>query len=220
LNTTKPKITAIYGSPRRKGNTAELLQRAVKGAREEGALVEEIVLRDLKMSPCLEIYGCMKSGRCAIKDDFQKVYDTLLASQGLMLASPIFFYTVSAHTKIFMDRCQSLWVKKNWIDKIPRGQWEVKRRGLFISVGATKGKKLFDGALLTIRYFFDVLDMELWKSLLYRQLDFEGDVLKHPQYLAEAYETGKQFVSALRVLPKRNKRKAAMTENLFSEGNL
>jgi multimeric flavodoxin WrbA len=220
LNTIKPKITAIYGSPRRKGNTAELLQRAVKGARKEGALVEEIVLRDLKMSPCLEIYGCMKSGHCAIKDDFQKVYDTLLASQGLMLASPIFFYTVSAHTKIFMDRCQSLWVKKYWVDKIPAGQWKVKRRGLFISVGATKGKKLFDGALLSIRYFFDVLDMELWKSLLYRHLDFEGEVLKHPQYLSEAYETGKQFVNALRVLPKRGERNAAMTENLFSEGNL
>jgi len=213
LNAIRPKITAIYGSPRRKGNTAELLQRAVKGARQEGALVEEIVLRDLKMSPCLEIYGCMKSGRCAIKDDFQKVYDTLLASQGLMLASPIFFYTVSAHTKIFMDRCQSLWVKKYWVDKIPAGRWEVKRRGLFISVGATKGKKLFDGALLSIRYFFDVLDMELWRSLLYRQLDFEGDIHKHPQYLAAAHDTGKQFVNALRTLPVRGGGHGAVLEN-------
>lgn len=66
-----PKIVAIYGSPRRKGNTATLLKRAVEGATEEGADVEEIVLRDLKMSPCLEIYGCKKDGRCAIKDDFQ-----------------------------------------------------------------------------------------------------------------------------------------------------
>jgi multimeric flavodoxin WrbA len=220
LNANKPKITAIYGSPRRKGNTAELLQRAVKGARDEGALVEEIVLRDLKMSPCLEVYGCKESGRCAIKDDFQKVYDTLLASQGLMLASPIFFYTVSAHTKIFMDRCQSLWVKKNWVDEVPRGQWEVKRRGLFISVGATKGKKLFDGVLLTIRYFFEVLDMELWESLLYRHLDFERDVLKHPQYLAEAYETGKLFVNALRTLPTRGERNAVMTKNPLYKGNL
>jgi multimeric flavodoxin WrbA len=219
LNTIKPKITAIYGSPRRKGNTAELLQRAAEGARVEGARVEEIVLRDLKISPCLEIYGCMKTGRCVIKDDFQKVYDTLLASQGLMLASPIFFYTVSAHTKILMDRCQSLWVKKYWVDKIPAGQWEVKRKGLFISVGATKGKKLFDGALLSVRYFFDVLDTALWKSLLYRQLDFEGDVLKHPHILTEAYETGKDFVKALRALPERGARRAAKNEKLLSEGN-
>ena len=63
------RVVAIYGSPRRKGNTALLLQEAVRGAREEGAEVEEVVLRDLKMSPCLEIYGCKNSGRCAIQDD-------------------------------------------------------------------------------------------------------------------------------------------------------
>ena len=196
-----PKIIAIYGSPRRNGNTASLLKRAVQGAREEKATVEEIVLRDLKMSPCLEIYGCLKTGRCAINDDFQQVYDKILAAQGLMLASPIFFYTVSAHTKIFMDRCQSLWVKKYWVDKVEADQWEVKRKGLFISVGATKGKKLFDGALLSMRYFFDVLDMKLWKALLHRTLDFEDDILKHPEHLDEAYETGKAFVSALGELP-------------------
>ena len=62
-----PKIIAIYGSPRRKGNTATLLQKAVEGARNAGAEVEEIVLRDLKMSPCLEIYGCKNAGECRLK---------------------------------------------------------------------------------------------------------------------------------------------------------
>lgn len=192
------KILAIYGSPRREGNTTLLLNQAVQGALDTGAQVEKIVLGDLQMSPCLEIYGCKETGRCVIQDDFQEVYDQLLACHGVMLASPIFFYTVSAHTKILMDRCQSLWVKKYWIDKIPYGQWNPRRKGLFISVGATKGKRLFEGTLLTLKYFFDILDAELWKSLLYRELDFEGDVLKHPEYLQEAYETGKEFALALR----------------------
>jgi multimeric flavodoxin WrbA len=191
-------IVAIYGSPRRKGNTSLLLKEAVRGAREAGAEVEEIVLRDLKISPCLEIYGCQKTGRCAINDDFQEIYDQLLACQGVMLASPIFFYTVSAHTKIFMDRCQSLWVKKYWLDKTPFGKGEIKRRALFISVGATKGKRLFDGVMLTLNYFLDTFDAGLWKSLLYRQLDFQGDVLKHPEYLEEAYNTGRKMVAILR----------------------
>ena len=193
----RPKIVAIYGSPRRNGNTATLLRHAVQGARDSDAQVEEIVLRDLKISPCLEIYACKKDGRCAIKDDFHHVVDHILSAKGLMLASPIFFYTVSAHTKILMDRCQSLWVKKYWIDKVPFGQWEPKRKGLFISAGATQGKKLFDGTLLTVKYFFDVLDMELFRSVLYRGLDFEGDVLKHPEYLEEAYLAGKTFAQAL-----------------------
>ena len=94
-----------------------------------------------------------------------------------------------------MDRCQSLWVKKYWIDKVPFGQWVPKRKGLFISVGATKGKKLFDGALLTVKYFFDVLDTELYRSLLFRKLEFEDDVLKHPEFLEEAYEAGKALAN-------------------------
>ena len=190
-------ILAIYGSPRRKGNTSLLLKEAVKGAREAGAAVEEIVLRDLKMSPCLEIYGCRKTGRCVIKDDFQPLYDKLLACRGVILASPVFFYTVSALTKIMMDRCQSLWVKRYWIEKTPFGQKDYLRKGIFISVGATKGKRLFEGILLTVRYFFDALDAELWKALLYRSLDFEGDVLKHPDYLQEAYRAGGELVRFL-----------------------
>lgn len=190
-------ILAIYGSPRRRGNTAMLLDRALAGALQGGGAVEKIVLRDLKMSPCLEIYGCKQNGRCAIQDDFQQLYDRLLACRGLMLASPIFFYTVSAHTKILMDRCQSLWVKKYWLDKAPVQPKSFTRKGLFLSVGATQGKRLFDGVLLTVRYFFDVLDMELWRSLLYRGLDFEGDVLKHPAYLEEAYRAGIDFAQAL-----------------------
>jgi multimeric flavodoxin WrbA len=191
------QIVAIYGSPRRRGNTATLLKHAVQGAVDAGAQVDEIILRDLKISPCLEIYACKKEGRCAIKDDFQHVVDQILSAKGLILASPIFFYTVSAHTKILMDRCQSLWVKKYWVDKVPFGQWEPKRKGLFISVGATKGKKLFDGTLLTVKYFFDVLDMELFRSLLCRGLDFEGDVLKHPEYLEAAYQAGNDLAKAI-----------------------
>lgn len=192
-----PKIVAVYGSPRRNGNTATLLKKAVAGASDAGARVEEIVLRDLKMSPCLEIYGCNKAGECRLKDDFQAARDRILAAQGLMLASPVFFYTVSAHTKILMDRFQSLWVKKYWIEKTVRDQRTTRRKGLFISAGATKGKKLFDGILLSLRYFFEVIDMELWKALLYRGLDFEGDVLKFPEYLNEAYQAGKELAEVL-----------------------
>jgi len=191
-------IIAVFGSPRRKGNTSTLLNHAVKGAEDAGALVEKIVLRDCKISPCLEIYGCKETGRCSIKDDFHQVVDKLMACKGIMLASPIFFYTVSAHTKILMDRCQSLWVKKYWVDQTPYRKTTPTRKGLFISAGATKGKKLFDGTLLTVRYFFDVLDVALWKSLLYRQLDFEHDALNHPEYLDEAYETGKEFAVAIK----------------------
>ncbi|MFH1885680.1 MAG: flavodoxin family protein [Pseudomonadota bacterium] len=183
-----PDLVAIYGSPRRDGNTSTLLARAVSGAREQGAEVKEFVLRDLKISPCLEIYGFKKDGVCVIRDDFHQVAGAILESRGLMLASPIFFYAVSAHTKAFMDRCQSLWVKKYWLEK--RAGKMHSRKGFFLSVGATKGKKLFDGTLLTVRYFFDVFDMELAQTLLLRGLDEKGEVLAHPEYLEQARIAG------------------------------
>ena len=191
------EIAAVFGSPRRKGNTSTLLKQAVAGARDAGASVTEIVLRDLKMSPCLEIYGCKDAGRCVIKDDYGEIEALLQRIDGLMLASPIFFYTVSAHTKILMDRCNSLWVKKYWIEKQPFGPQSYPRKGLFISVGSTKGKRLFDGALLSVKYFMDALDMELWKSLLFRGIETEGQILQSPASLEAAHEAGMTLVQAL-----------------------
>lgn len=191
------EIIAIYGSPRRDGNSAALLRQAVAGARQAGAQVEEVFLRDYKISPCLEIYNCRKTGECAIRDDFQKILSKLDASAGIMLTSPIFFYSVSAHTKIFMDRCQSLWVKKYWIDKQVVGKAPPKRKGLFISVGATNGKKLFDGAILTVKYFFDVLNTGLWKTVLCRGVDHKGEIDKREDCLKEAFEAGRALASVL-----------------------
>ena len=192
------KLCAIFGSPRRKGNTSLLLRKAIEGARDAGAEVTEIVLRDKKLSPCLEIYGCKEAGKCVIKDDFHEIVGQMLESNGVMLASPIFFYSVSAHAKILIDRCQSLWMKKYYIEKTDRKNWIPKRKGLFISLGATNGKKLFDGPLLTVKYFFDVLDMTLHKSLLYRGIDLEGEINEYPEHLEEAYEAGRDLVKAIK----------------------
>lgn len=191
------KIIAIYGSPRRDGNSALLLKQAVAGARQEGAHVEEVFLRDYKISPCLEIYQCIKTGECAIRDDFQGIVAKLEASSGIMLASPIFFYTVSAHTKIFMDRCQALWVRKYWIEKQDFREAPETRKGLFISVGATDGKKLFDGAILTVKYFFDVLNAGLWKTVLCRGVDRKGDIKKKENCLQEAFQAGSDLAKVL-----------------------
>ncbi len=191
------KIIAIYGSPRHDGNSATLLKQAVTGAQQEGAEVEEVFLRDYKISPCLEIYQCIKTGECAIRDDFPEILAKLESSTGIMLASPIFFYTVSAHTKIFMDRCQSLWVRKYWIEKQPFRNAPEIRKGLFISVAATSGKKLFDGAILTVKYFFDVLSAGLWKTVLCRGVDRKGEIDSKEDYLNEAFEAGRELARVL-----------------------
>jgi multimeric flavodoxin WrbA len=183
------KILGICGSPRRDGNTDVLLKEALKGAQEAGAEAEAIFLRDKTISPCLEIYGCKIDGRCVIEDDFHEVADRMVQADVLILASPIFFYTVSAHTKMLMDRCQSFWVKR-YILKEPVVPGRPRRKGAFIAVGATHGKRLFEGVILTVRYFFDALDVGLSETLLVRGVDEKGEIFHHQEEIRAAYELG------------------------------
>lgn len=184
-----PYVLAIYGSPRRSGNSATLLGECLRGVANWTDNIDRVFLRDLEISPCLEIYACAKTGRCAIRDDFDLLVPKLEQADLVILASPIMFYAVSAHTKALMDRCQAFWVKRYWL-KEPINPDKLRRKGVFISVGATKGKRLFDGAILSARYFFDALDIEMAATLCFGGLDAAGDVLQHPEYLQQAYDLG------------------------------
>ena len=186
------KILGICGSPRTDGNTEVLLKEALKGASEAGAEVEAVFLRDKTISPCLEIYGCKVDGRCVIEDDFHEVAEKMVQADAIILASPIFFYTVSAHTKMLMDRCQSFWVKR-YLLKEPITPGRPRRKGAFISVGATHGKRLFEGVTLTVRYFFDVLDVDLYDTLLVRGVDEKGEIFNNPEEIRAAYELGSKL---------------------------
>jgi multimeric flavodoxin WrbA len=112
------KVLGILGSPRREGNTEILLDEALRGASDHGGLCEKIILRDLKITPCLEIYKCAEDGVCAIQDEMQGLFPKIIQAERLLLASPIFFYSVPALAKAMIDRCQSLWAKK-YILKLP-----------------------------------------------------------------------------------------------------
>jgi multimeric flavodoxin WrbA len=187
------KVIGMFGSPRRGGNTELLLKELLRGSGEAGAEVEEIFLRDLKISPCLEIYACKKDGQCPINDDMKSLYPKLVEADVLAVASPIFFYSVSAHLKCAIDRCQALWARK-YLLKQPVSPGKPRRIGVFLAVGGSRGTKIFDGALLTMKYFFDALDMTFHRSLLVKEVDAKGEILNHPTAMAEAYELGKEVV--------------------------
>jgi multimeric flavodoxin WrbA len=183
------KVLALYGSPRKEGNTALLLQELVKGLRAGGGDATELFLCDLQILPCVADHSCSETGECFLQDDMQAMYNHLLAHDCIVLAAPIFFYNVNAQTKALIDRSQSLWARK-YVLKQPVNPPGSKKKGIFISVGATKGAKLFDGTLLTVKYFFDTIDAELSHTLLYRSVDGKGEILKHPEALQQAYNLG------------------------------
>jgi multimeric flavodoxin WrbA len=195
-NKNNMKILGIMGSPRRQSNTELLLDKALEGAREAGAEVEKVLVSKLKISPCLEIYACRKDGNCAIKDDMQSLYKELLEADHIVFASPIFFYGVTSQAKAIIDRCQALWVRRHVLGMGKEDKRE--RRGVFISVGATRGEKLFDGAVLTVKYFFDAIGVKYSGDLLVRGIDNKGQIGEHPAALENAFRLGQELVRGSR----------------------
>jgi len=187
------KVLGIFGSPRRDGNTELLLNEALKGAEKGSAGVERLYLSDFTITPCKECHGCDDTGNCVILDDMEKIYPKLLEADVIILASPIFFYGVTAWAKALIDRSQALWARKYLLKDPSLGKEGKKRKGFFISVGATKGQKVFEGAILTVKYFFDVLNAEYVGELLFRGVEAKGDILKHPEALQQAFEAGRRL---------------------------
>ena len=192
------KVLGLFGSPRRGGNTEILLEEALKGAEKEGAKTERLYLSDFTITPCKECHGCDRTGKCVILDDMQKIYPKLLEADVVILASPIFFYGVTAWAKALIDRSQSFWTRKYLLKDSSLGKEGKKRKGFFISVGATKGPRVFDGAILTVKYFFDVLNAEYTGELVFRGVEAKGDILKDPDALEHAFEAGKKLVSEVK----------------------
>lgn len=188
------RILGIMGSPRLKSNTDLLLDEALKGAQSQLAEVEKIVVDKLKIGPCREYYGCLKDGNCVIRDDMDDIYPKLLEADGLIVASPIFFYGLSAQLKALIDRCQALWARKY---VLKHNLSASARRGVFIGVGATRGEKLFDGSILTIKYLFKAIGVDYAGELLVRGVDKRGEIKEHPSVLSDAFELGRKLAQEI-----------------------
>ncbi len=184
------RVLGIIGSPRIGGNADLLLDEALSGAESQQAEVEKIIVDKLNINPCREYYGCLRDGNCVIRDDMDEIYTKLLNADRIIVASPIFFYGLTAQLKALIDRCQALWARKYVLKQKPP---DSTRRGAFIAVGATRGQKLFEGSILTVKYFFKAIGVEYVDELLVRGIDSRGEIKKHPTTLSDAFELGKRL---------------------------
>ena len=184
------KVLGIMGSPRIEGNTDLLLDEALKGAQSQGAEVEKLVVDRLNIAPCREYYVCLRDGNCAIRDDMDDIYPKLLETDGVIVASPMFFYGLTSQVKALIDRCQALWARKYILKQdLP----DSARKGVFIGVGATKGKDLFDGSILTVKYLFQSIGVKYVDELLVWGVDKRGEIREHPTALSDAFELGRRL---------------------------
>jgi multimeric flavodoxin WrbA len=186
-------IIAFNGSPRKGGNTQILLEEAMRGAKEQGADLTLFDLNALKLRPCQNCGGCDDTGHCVIQDDMQAIHSAIRSADRIIVASPIFFFSVSAQTKIMIDRCQAFWSEK-YVHKKPVPPGPAGRKGLLILVGGMKRdakNKGFECAEATARSFFRTVNVQEHATLEYGSVDKKGEIREDPKALKEAYEAGK-----------------------------
>jgi len=187
------KVAAFLGSPRVGGNTEFLLNEAVRAAEESGHNVTIFRPGLMKLSPCLNCGQCEDSGECIIDDDMKKVYEAFQEGDRFILASPIFFFGLSAQIKTMIDRCQALWCKKYLLKKsIPPGPFG--RKGLLLMVGGMKNDIGYTCGEATAKAFFRTISVPEHETLFYKQVDAKGAIQNHPTALKDAYEAGKELV--------------------------
>jgi multimeric flavodoxin WrbA len=185
------KVLIVLGSPRKKGNTDLLVERIAKGIANAGGSVETVRLEGRDIHPCIGCGGCEKEGRCVILDDMQQMYDKIDHADRIVIASPIYFYSVTAQTKAFIDRCQAMWSRKYILSR-RRPATGIEKKGYLVSVAATKGERVFESAILTVKYAFDAMDFEYGGEFVVRGVDSKGAILAMPDVLAQAEEFGRK----------------------------
>jgi len=185
------QILGISGSPRRNGNTELLIKEFMRGAKAGGHKPELIILSELKISPCTSCGSCQKTGKCIINDDMQLMHKKLVEADCIVFASPIYFCGVSAQLKSFIDRCQTLWSRKYILKEALISPEQGKRSGYFISTAGSKDyNKVFEGAIFVVKAIFSTLDIKYTGELLFKDMEHKGDILKHPDAMKMAFETG------------------------------
>lgn len=182
-------ILAFMGSPRFRGNVDTLLDAFIEGAKNENpdVNVKKINLAAKKITPCIECGECDKTGQCVLKDDMAQIYELIDKADVIVVASPIFFYNITAWTQALVERSQALWVKKYVLKTTDTAR---RKKGVFLSIGATKGKKLFDGVILVVKYFFDAINADFTGALLFRGVEKKGDINNFPQFIDETRQLG------------------------------
>jgi len=185
---SEARIVIVIGSPRKMGNSATLAQSVADGARSVGGEVEIFYLHEMNVNPCDACEVCRQesSADCIITDDMEGLYPKLRQADALVIASPIYYFTVSAQTKLFMDRCYALGG--------PQGSaLRGKRVGIVLSYGGAD--PFSSGAINALRTFQDAFNFVGSKIVgtVHGSAWRAGEIKSNLILMDEAYQLGKQL---------------------------
>ena len=184
------KILVLFSSPRKKGNSAALANQIIKGAASEGANVEAVFLNGMNISPCQACYACQKkdSKGCAIDDDMQSIYPKLVECDTWVIASPVYWFTMSAQAKLFMDRCFALLAYAN-------NPFAGKRIAIAMSYGDTD--PFNSGCVNALRAFQDSFNYVGANiiGMVYGSANEAGEITSNVNLMQQAESLGKKLAN-------------------------
>lgn len=178
------KILGIACSSRKGGNAETLVREALAGAAENGAEIDLISFSNLNIGPCTGCGSCAKTGECIIDDDMKSVYPKLLAADGIIIGTPVYFWTVTAQAKLFMDRTFSLYHDK-------------RLNGKVCGCIAVAGRRGTANALAALNMFFLGQDMRPVSNGLSAYGSGRGDVKKDERSMRGAHDLGLMIAEAI-----------------------
>jgi multimeric flavodoxin WrbA len=194
-------VLGISGSPHRHGNTETLLDKFLEGTQAAGATIDKVVLKTLNFTPCRGCNACHKTGECVVRDDAIILYEKILGSDCIAVASPIYTMGITAELKGFIDRQQYLWARKFILKNLYFPDDHIRRhKGIFISTAGLGWENVFDGAFPVITALFNTTGFEYYDNIIANDLDKYGGIRNHPAALSDAYEKGQKVVRVLGTL--------------------
>ena len=175
------KVLILSGSPRKGGNSDLLCDEFMRGAAEKGNQVEKILIRDKKISYCKACYYCRDTGKgCAIRDDMAEILDKMLAADVIVLASPVYFYSIDAQMKTVIDRTVAKWR-------------DIKNKEFYyIMTAAENDKAAMDCTLECFRGFAVCLEGSEERGAIFGTGVYEAGEIRNTPAFAKAYQMGLQ----------------------------
>ena len=173
------RVLLLSGSPRQNGNSEILCQQFAKGAEEAGHQVELVRVHDLQIGACRACYGCRATKACVQKDDMAEILEKMIAADVIVMATPVYFYTMDAQMKTLIDRCVARYT-------------EISNKAFyFIATAADGEKRSLERTIEGFRGFLYCLEGAREKDIVYGSGAWKKGDIKESPALNEAYEMGR-----------------------------
>lgn len=174
------KVLILSGSPRKDGNSDILCDQFAKGACDGGHTVEKIRVAEKNIGYCKACYACKSTGKCAIDDDMAEILQKMIDADVIVLASPVYFYSIDAQLKTLIDRTVARWL-------------EVKNKEFYYIVTAAENEKsAAETTVACFRGYADCVEGAKEMGVIYGIGAYEKGEIKNLPAFTEAYEMGKE----------------------------